>query len=132
MNAALSLRLAPSQPAASFGLVNLLIRCSEYVTGDRFSPEFVERRRQECVKQRSSHALTLGSLKRFLIRIARHPTLARSTLLQAFFESTEWVRCRLLSVSAELAWYAAESCVRHLCGAVRCVVQRFSPAVVAT
>ncbi|KAN0124811.1 hypothetical protein V8E52_001363 [Russula decolorans] len=48
----------------------------EYVTGDRFSPEFMERRRQD--------------LHRFLQRIARHPTLQRSTLVRAFFESTEW------------------------------------------
>ncbi|KAF8973664.1 lipid binding protein [Flammula alnicola] len=48
----------------------------EYVTGDRFSPEFMERRRLE--------------LHRFLQRLARHPTLQRSTLVRAFFESTEW------------------------------------------
>ncbi|KAL4241799.1 Sorting nexin-4 [Abortiporus biennis] len=48
----------------------------EYVTGDRFSPEFMERRRQD--------------LHRFLQRLSRHPTLQRSTLLRAFFESTEW------------------------------------------
>ncbi|TFL06085.1 lipid binding protein [Pterulicium gracile] len=48
----------------------------EYITGDRFSPEFMERRRQD--------------LDRFLQRITRHPTLQRSTLVRAFFESTEW------------------------------------------
>ncbi|RXW19154.1 hypothetical protein EST38_g6689 [Candolleomyces aberdarensis] len=48
----------------------------EYLTGDRFSPEFMERRRVD--------------LHRFLERIARHPILQRSTLLRAFFESTEW------------------------------------------
>ncbi|EPQ61430.1 hypothetical protein GLOTRDRAFT_124154 [Gloeophyllum trabeum ATCC 11539] len=48
----------------------------EYITGDRFSPEFIERRRLD--------------LHRFLQRIARHPTLQRSTLVRAFFESTEW------------------------------------------
>ncbi|EIW87047.1 hypothetical protein CONPUDRAFT_116062 [Coniophora puteana RWD-64-598 SS2] len=48
----------------------------EYLTGDRFSPEFMERRRLD--------------LHRFLQRISRHPTLQRSTLLRAFFESTEW------------------------------------------
>ncbi|KIM70204.1 hypothetical protein SCLCIDRAFT_512776 [Scleroderma citrinum Foug A] len=48
----------------------------EYITGDRFSPEFMERRRLE--------------LHRFLQRISRHPTLQRSTLLRAFLESTEW------------------------------------------
>jgi len=49
----------------------------EYITGDRFSPEFMERRRLD--------------LHRFLQRVARHPTLQRSTLVRAFFESTEWV-----------------------------------------
>ncbi|KAJ3573041.1 hypothetical protein NP233_g2677 [Leucocoprinus birnbaumii] len=48
----------------------------EYITGDRFSPEFMERRRLD--------------LHRFLQRISRHPTLQRSTLIRAFFESTEW------------------------------------------
>ncbi|KAH9486522.1 Sorting nexin-4 [Psilocybe cubensis] len=48
----------------------------EYITGDRFSPEFMERRRLD--------------LHRFLERLARHPTLQRSTLVRAFFESTEW------------------------------------------
>ncbi|QRV83326.1 hypothetical protein RhiJN_11342 [Ceratobasidium sp. AG-Ba] len=48
----------------------------EYITGDRFGPEFVEKRRFE--------------LHRFLVRLARHPTLQRSTLVRAFFESTEW------------------------------------------
>ncbi|KAJ3754012.1 nexin sorting protein [Lentinula raphanica] len=48
----------------------------EYITGDRFSPEFMERRRLD--------------LHRFLQRLARHPTLQRSTLVRAFFESSEW------------------------------------------
>jgi sorting nexin-4 len=48
----------------------------EYITGDRFSPEFMERRRLD--------------LHRFLQRVTRHPTLQRSTLVRAFFESTEW------------------------------------------
>ncbi|KDR85440.1 hypothetical protein GALMADRAFT_108557 [Galerina marginata CBS 339.88] len=48
----------------------------EYITGDRFSPEFMERRRLD--------------LHRYLQRLARHPTLQRSTLVRAFFESTEW------------------------------------------
>ncbi|GAA95370.1 uncharacterized protein L969DRAFT_84865 [Mixia osmundae IAM 14324] len=48
----------------------------EYIKGDRFSTEFVERRRAD--------------LERFLQRLARHPTLSRSRLLQAFLESTEW------------------------------------------
>ncbi|KAF8604101.1 lipid binding protein [Ceratobasidium sp. AG-I] len=48
----------------------------EYLTGDRFGPEFVEKRRFD--------------LHRFLERLARHPTLQRSTLIREFFESTEW------------------------------------------
>ncbi|KAL0951512.1 hypothetical protein HGRIS_008197 [Hohenbuehelia grisea] len=48
----------------------------EYLTGDRFSPEFMERRRQD--------------LHTFLQRLSRHPTLQRSALVRAFFESTEW------------------------------------------
>ncbi|CAK5280293.1 unnamed protein product [Mycena citricolor] len=48
----------------------------EYITGDRFSPEFMERRRLD--------------LHRFLQRLSSHPTLQRSTLVRAFFESTEW------------------------------------------
>jgi len=48
----------------------------EYVTGDRFSPEFIERRKID--------------LQRFLDRVARHPTLQCSTLLHAFLTSTEW------------------------------------------
>ncbi|KZS95864.1 lipid binding protein [Sistotremastrum niveocremeum HHB9708] len=48
----------------------------EYITGDRFSAEFIERRRQD--------------LALFLERIGRHPVLQRATLVQAFFESTEW------------------------------------------
>lgn len=31
-------------------------------------------------------------LELFLQRIARHPTLQRATLVNAFFESSEWVR----------------------------------------
>ncbi|KDQ19741.1 hypothetical protein BOTBODRAFT_27166 [Botryobasidium botryosum FD-172 SS1] len=48
----------------------------EYITGDRFSAEFLERRRSD--------------LQRFLERVAQHPTLQRSTLVRAFLESTEW------------------------------------------
>ncbi|CUA69670.1 Sorting nexin-4 [Rhizoctonia solani] len=48
----------------------------EYITGDRFSPEFVEKRRFD--------------LHRFLERLARHPTLQRSKLIREFFESSEW------------------------------------------
>lgn len=45
----------------------------------------------------ATYALTyapFSSLRRFLVRIARHPTLARSSLLQDFLESTQWVRRR--------------------------------------
>ncbi|WWD16506.1 sorting nexin-4 [Kwoniella shandongensis] len=48
----------------------------EYIKGDRFSPEFVERRRLD--------------LQRFADRIARHPTLQRSQLVNDFLTSTEW------------------------------------------
>ncbi|GAA6046543.1 hypothetical protein JCM3770_006201 [Rhodotorula araucariae] len=48
----------------------------EYVIGDRFSPEFIERRRVD--------------LERFLQRLARHPKLSRTSIYQAFLESTEW------------------------------------------
>ncbi|KAF8474314.1 nexin sorting protein [Gautieria morchelliformis] len=48
----------------------------EYLTGDRFSAEFMERRRQE--------------LSRFLERLSRHPTLQRAILVRSFFESKEW------------------------------------------
>ncbi|KAM0753244.1 hypothetical protein T439DRAFT_323887 [Meredithblackwellia eburnea MCA 4105] len=48
----------------------------EYLTGDRFSTEFIERRRMD--------------LQRFLERVARHPKLSRTSLFQNFLESTEW------------------------------------------
>lgn len=48
----------------------------EYLTGDRFSAEFIEKRTQD--------------LQLFLERICRHPTLQRSQLLRSFLESTEW------------------------------------------
>ncbi|KIJ27366.1 hypothetical protein M422DRAFT_124682, partial [Sphaerobolus stellatus SS14] len=51
-------------------------RLAEYITGDRFSLEFMERRRQELAK--------------FVERLARHPTLQRSTLFRSFLESKEW------------------------------------------
>ncbi|KAJ3995537.1 Phox homologous domain-containing protein, partial [Lentinula boryana] len=58
----------------------------EYITGDRFSPEFMERRRLD--------------LHRFLQRLARHPTLQRATLVRAFFESSEWVCGRSLLLAS--------------------------------
>ncbi|CAG8481128.1 4764_t:CDS:10 [Acaulospora morrowiae] len=48
----------------------------EYITGDRFGPEFVEKRR--------------ASLQRFLDRLARHPTLQMSEYFRIFLESREW------------------------------------------
>ncbi|WVN85748.1 sorting nexin-4 [Cryptococcus depauperatus CBS 7841] len=48
----------------------------EYIKGDRFSTEFVEKRRQD--------------LQRFADRISRHPTLQRSKLVGDFLQSTEW------------------------------------------
>ncbi|BGP12306.1 hypothetical protein JCM10213_006630 [Rhodosporidiobolus nylandii] len=48
----------------------------EYVIGDRFSPEFIERRRVD--------------LERFLQRLARHPKLSRTELLREFLGSGEW------------------------------------------
>ncbi|KPV78020.1 uncharacterized protein RHOBADRAFT_65843 [Rhodotorula graminis WP1] len=48
----------------------------EYVIGDRFSPDFIERRRVD--------------LERFLQRIGRHPKLSRTSIYQAFLESSEW------------------------------------------
>ncbi|KAK4683671.1 sorting nexin-4, partial [Tremellales sp. Uapishka_1] len=48
----------------------------EYIKGDRFSTEFVERRRLD--------------LQRFADRLARHPTLQRSQLVNDFLQSSEW------------------------------------------
>ncbi|MCJ1268624.1 intercellular trafficking and secretion [Lobaria immixta] len=48
----------------------------EYVRGDRFGPDFTQRR---------SH-----SLHRFLKRLTLHPFLRRSTLLTIFLESPDW------------------------------------------
>ncbi|GAA6018180.1 hypothetical protein JCM11491_005622 [Sporobolomyces phaffii] len=48
----------------------------EYVVGDRFSTDFIERRRID--------------LERFLQRLSRHPKLSRTALFQNFMESTEW------------------------------------------
>lgn len=42
------------------------------------------------------------SLHRLIQRLARHPTLQRSTLLRAFFESTEWVNSVLLRISSRV------------------------------
>jgi sorting nexin-4 len=47
-----------------------------YVTGDRFSTEFMQRR--------------ANSLHRFLRRLTLHPVLRRSTLLIIFLESPDW------------------------------------------
>ncbi|SZF05918.1 unnamed protein product [Blumeria hordei] len=47
-----------------------------YVRGDRFGPDFTERRAK--------------SLSRFLLRLTLHPTLRRSALLIIFLESIDW------------------------------------------
>jgi hypothetical protein len=44
-----------------------------------------------CSLYRADYTDMFASLDRFLQRIARHPTLARASLTQAFLESTEWV-----------------------------------------
>lgn len=50
----------------------------EYVTGSRFSPEFIARRTQD--------------LHIFMERVCRHPHLMRMPILRSFLESNEWVR----------------------------------------
>lgn len=66
----------------------------EYITGDRFGAEFMERRRQEYASI-IDLIIDLHSpfrrLERFLQRLSRHPTLQRATLVRSFFESKEWV-----------------------------------------
>jgi hypothetical protein len=57
------------------------------------------------------------SLHRFLQRVGRHPTLQRSTLLRAFFESTEWVTIvskLLLSNYADSQNYSTSTCTSTL------------------
>ncbi|GAB7354356.1 hypothetical protein MBLNU459_g4864t2 [Dothideomycetes sp. NU459] len=48
----------------------------EYVRGDRFGPDFTQRRAY--------------SLQRFLKRLTLHPVLRRATLLTLFLESSDW------------------------------------------
>ncbi|KAK8168520.1 putative sorting nexin-4 [Phyllosticta citrichinensis] len=48
----------------------------EYVRGDRFGPDFTQRR--------------ASSLRRFLKRITLHPVLRRSAILLLFLESNDW------------------------------------------
>ncbi|KAJ9051987.1 intercellular trafficking and secretion [Entomophthora muscae] len=48
----------------------------EYLTGDRFSEDFIEKRRV--------------SLERFLNRLALHPTLQRSPYMKKFLDSPDW------------------------------------------
>ncbi|KAI9189151.1 intercellular trafficking and secretion [Blastocladiella emersonii ATCC 22665] len=57
----------------------------EYLTGDRFSAEFIDRRRH--------------SLQRFLNRIARHPVLQASTDLYHFLTAHDWNLEELKSAS---------------------------------
>ncbi|RUO96339.1 Phox homologous domain-containing protein [Jimgerdemannia flammicorona] len=59
----------------------------DYLTGDRFSPEFIEKRRL--------------SLQRFLQRVARHPVLQVSENLRVFLESREFVRIRLIFITSD-------------------------------
>ncbi|KAJ3229969.1 intercellular trafficking and secretion [Chytriomyces hyalinus] len=49
----------------------------EYITGDRFSPEFIEKRKV--------------SLDNYLKRVSRHPLIAKSQILRRFLESNEIV-----------------------------------------
>ncbi|KAJ3101775.1 intercellular trafficking and secretion [Phlyctochytrium planicorne] len=49
----------------------------EYITGDRFSPEFIEKRRLQ--------------LQAYLDRLTRHPVIQRSKLLRRFLESAELI-----------------------------------------
>lgn len=51
----------------------------EYVKGDRFSTDFIEKRRI--------------SLERFVQRISRHPILGRAEFFVMFLESSEFVSC---------------------------------------
>ncbi|CAG8765136.1 14793_t:CDS:10 [Cetraspora pellucida] len=55
----------------------------EYITGDRFGPEFVE-------KRRANEYISFNSLQRFLARLSRHPTLQKSEYFRIFLESREW------------------------------------------
>ncbi|KAI5451443.1 intercellular trafficking and secretion [Naganishia albida] len=48
----------------------------EYIKGDRFSIEFIEHRRSD--------------LQHFVDRLARHPTLQRSQIVNDFLQSTQW------------------------------------------
>ncbi|KAJ9114436.1 intercellular trafficking and secretion [Naganishia adeliensis] len=48
----------------------------EYIKGDRFSIDFIEHRRSD--------------LQHFVDRLARHPTLQRSQIVNDFLQSTQW------------------------------------------
>ncbi|ORZ33283.1 hypothetical protein BCR44DRAFT_1438670, partial [Catenaria anguillulae PL171] len=61
----------------------------EYITGDRFSAEFVDRRRV--------------SLQRFLSRITRHPLLQKSSSLRRFLTAVDWNLAEIKSSSANEA-----------------------------
>lgn len=72
----------------------------EYVTGDRFSPEFIERRTQD--------------LQNFLERVCRHPHLVRMPILRSFLESSEWVsrnlsKCRYLKGNSVVTYFCCVS-----------------------
>ncbi|KAJ3196337.1 intercellular trafficking and secretion [Irineochytrium annulatum] len=49
----------------------------EYITGDRFSPEFIEKRRL--------------SLQAYIDRLTRHPSVQKSKVLRRFLESSELI-----------------------------------------
>ena len=54
----------------------------EYITGDRFAPDFLEKRR--------------SSLASHLSKIARHPILQKSLVLKRFLETDDLVRNNLM------------------------------------
>ena len=68
------------------------------VTGDRFGPDFTNRRAY--------------SLQRFLFRLSLHPVLRRAPLLHSFLESGEWnatMRSHSVRVSSDGASYGTGS-----------------------
>jgi sorting nexin-4 len=64
---------------------------TEYIKGDRFSSEFVEKRRLEWVAVGHANSTdVVCSLQRFVDRIASHPTLQRSQIVIDFLTTEEW------------------------------------------
>lgn len=87
----------------------------EYVTGDRFSTEFVQRRTYD--------------LQIFLERVCRHPALMRTPILRSFLESNEWVRrylpfcccfCFCFCSWRWLAFFSDDVCGRRLICTLTC------------